>query len=73
MEQKMEDNNFWLRIWTLVACVLIVFIAACTTDHVVRRTALTNSSDPVALACAMEQGSLHYQACAVVVAREAHK
>ena len=48
----MEENNFWLAVWKLiaiVACILIVTVGGCT---VYTNDKISKADDPIAYACA---------------------
>lgn len=73
MEQKMEDNNFWLRCWTLVACAVVAIIGFLVAGVATENLIIAQSTDPIATACALASPREFSQQCHVVLQRGAHK
>lgn len=68
----MNENKFWLCIWSLVAAVIIAFIVACTISSIHSARLLAASPNPMELACAWDgQGYSLKQNCVVLMSRKA--
>lgn len=66
----MDDNKFWLSVWSLVAAVLIVLICACMINSIDTKAkwekAVTNGADPMAVSCAMNISNNGHSADAII-------
>ena len=53
----MDENKFWLSIWTLVATVIVALIGSITVAHFNTMDkwdrAVTNGADPMVTSCAL--------------------
>ena len=53
----MEDNVFWIRLWSLVTAAFVCLFAALTVNSVVKldkwEKAVANGADPMVVSCAL--------------------
>lgn len=67
----MEDNQFWMRLWTLGTIVVVSLIASCTAGSYDRRDkwekAVANGADPMVTSCALfDQSQVETVTCAML-------
>jgi hypothetical protein len=64
----MEENQFWFRIWSIGAMVIVVMVGSCTYGAHDKRDkwekAVANGADPMVVSCALyEQTGVDQAAC----------
>lgn len=56
----MEENQFWFRMWSLAAAVLVVGMSSCSFNSYVTKEkwekAVANGADPLVVSCALGIG-----------------
>ena len=66
----MDENKFWLSVWTLVAAVLIALIGACGAAAINKidkwEKAVSNGADPMVVSCALGLGGNSHSADAII-------
>lgn len=77
-ERRMEDNKFWIKVWTKVTLMFIVFTIS-TTSCVIHDTSITTKAiseaikdgkDPVAVRCAITGFNSDNAAKAVICSKK---
>ena len=64
----MDDNEFWVICWSLIAGVLVVITLSITVYAVYETKRVLNAADPVAAACAVSNRQ-NPAPCMVVLGR----
>lgn len=66
----MDDNKFWLSVWSLVAAVVVSLIVGLTYTAALTRDkwekAVTNGADPMVTSCALGLATSGHAAEAVI-------
>ena len=73
----MDDNQFWVSIWKMVAvsfCVMVLAIAGCTVNNTrVVNEMTSRGADPIAAACAVNGAGERAQAAMCALAASGKK
>lgn len=66
----MEDNKFWISIWSLVAAVTVTLIVTVMIVNLETKAkwekAVANGADPMAVSCALNLSNHGYAADAII-------
>lgn len=50
----MNENRFWLALWSVVATAIVVMVLGGQIYHTNRNEMISKSADPIATACALQ-------------------
>ncbi len=50
----MSENRFWLTLWSIAATAVVIIVASSQLYFDNRNTIISKSTDPIAMACALQ-------------------